>query len=170
MKLPLQGGCLCRVVRYEITLEPVFVYACHCADCQRSTSSAFFSIGVVVPDDGFKVTENDNTRLIFGGIAASNGRVKQRRVCTTVGLGFTEIGATMPDTLAWSASFEVGLSRIRPGLRQWLISGLSGRNLGSLFPVKFEDMILSRAVKASDQGRSNKLVAHSKECETARDH
>jgi hypothetical protein len=71
-------------VRYEITLEPVFVYACHCADCQGSTSSAF-SIGVMVPADGFRVIGDDNTRLIFGGTAASNGRVKQRRVCTHCG-------------------------------------------------------------------------------------
>jgi hypothetical protein len=84
MKLPLSGGCLCGDVRYEITREPLYVYACHCSDCQGSTSSAF-SIGVVVPAAGFQATGDDNTRLIFGGTAASNGRVKQRRVCTNCG-------------------------------------------------------------------------------------
>jgi hypothetical protein len=85
MKLPLTGGCLCGDVRYEITREPTFVYACHCPDCQGSTSSAF-SIGVVVPADRFQVvTGDENTRMIFGGIAASNGRVKQRRVCANCG-------------------------------------------------------------------------------------
>jgi hypothetical protein len=84
MNLPLSGGCLCSVVRYEITRAPIFVYACHCMDCQGSTSSAF-SVGVVVPADGFQVSGSDNTRLVFGGIAASNGRVKQRRVCTKCG-------------------------------------------------------------------------------------
>jgi hypothetical protein len=47
MKLPLTGGCICGGIRYEITQAPVAVYACHCTDCQRITSSAF-SIGVVV--------------------------------------------------------------------------------------------------------------------------
>ena len=44
MELPLKGGCMCGAVRYEITCEPTRVYACHCTDCQRATTSAF-SIG-----------------------------------------------------------------------------------------------------------------------------
>ncbi len=41
MKLPQTGGCQCGAIRYEITEEPQQVYACHCRDCQRLTSSAF---------------------------------------------------------------------------------------------------------------------------------
>jgi hypothetical protein len=84
MKVPLGGGCLCGAVRYQITRKPVFVYACHCSDCQGSTGSAF-SVGVIVQSDGFEATGHDKTHLIFGGVAASNGRVKQRRVCMNCG-------------------------------------------------------------------------------------
>ena len=45
MKLPQTGGCQCGKIRYEITEAPQQVYACHCRDCQRLTSSAF-SMGV----------------------------------------------------------------------------------------------------------------------------
>ena len=38
---PLEGGCSCGQVRYQITQEPLFTHACHCTDCQRSTGSAF---------------------------------------------------------------------------------------------------------------------------------
>jgi hypothetical protein len=55
MKLPLNGGCICGAARYEITQDPVGVYACHCADCQRATVSAF-SIGVAVPGEAFRLT------------------------------------------------------------------------------------------------------------------
>ena len=41
MKLPQTGGCQCGKIRYEITEAPRSVYACHCRDCQRLTSSAF---------------------------------------------------------------------------------------------------------------------------------
>ena len=55
MKLPQSGGCQCGKVRYQISEEPHPVYTCHCLDCQRLTSSAF-SLGVVVPERGFRLT------------------------------------------------------------------------------------------------------------------
>ena len=58
MQLPLTGGCQCTKVRYEITLEPSLVYACHCTDCQHITSSAF-SLGVALPEAGFRLTAGE---------------------------------------------------------------------------------------------------------------
>ena len=55
MDLPQTGGCQCGKIRYEITEAPQSVYACHCRDCQRLTSSAF-SMGVVVPETAFKLS------------------------------------------------------------------------------------------------------------------
>ena len=40
MKLPLTGTCQCGNIRYEIIKSLQLVYACHCTDCQRITSSA----------------------------------------------------------------------------------------------------------------------------------
>ena len=54
MKLSQTGGCQCGKIRYESTEEPRSVYTCHCLDCQRLTSSAF-SLGVVVPETGFRL-------------------------------------------------------------------------------------------------------------------
>ena len=82
MKLPLTGGCVCGSVRYEITAEPITVYACHCMDCQRITSSAF-SIGVVVADEAFRSIGND-PRAAPGGVTAA-GRVKSRLICSECG-------------------------------------------------------------------------------------
>jgi len=55
MNLPQTGGCQCGKIRYEITESPQSVYACHCRDCQRLTSSAF-SMRVVVPETAFKLS------------------------------------------------------------------------------------------------------------------
>ena len=44
----IAGGCLCGGVRYTSEAEPVLTALCHCADCQKQTSSAF-SVLVAVP-------------------------------------------------------------------------------------------------------------------------
>jgi hypothetical protein len=37
-----QGGCICGSIRYEITADPITLYACHCSDCQTITGSGYF--------------------------------------------------------------------------------------------------------------------------------
>jgi len=82
MRLPLEGGCVCGAIRYAISREPFEVYACHCTDCQRITSSAF-SIGAVVSNDAFSRTGKE-ARSVPGGVTAG-GRVKARWVCPDCG-------------------------------------------------------------------------------------
>lgn len=38
---PLEGGCTCRAVRFELLTRPLFVHCCHCTWCQRETGTAF---------------------------------------------------------------------------------------------------------------------------------
>jgi hypothetical protein len=37
----ITGSCICNTVRYRLRTSPLYCYACHCADCQKSTGSAF---------------------------------------------------------------------------------------------------------------------------------
>ncbi|OAL44512.1 hypothetical protein IQ07DRAFT_592196 [Pyrenochaeta sp. DS3sAY3a] len=37
----IAGGCACNTIRYRLLTSPLFCYACHCGDCQKSTGSAF---------------------------------------------------------------------------------------------------------------------------------
>jgi hypothetical protein len=41
METRLEGGCLCKAVRYILTTAPNYVYFCHCRDCQLESGSAF---------------------------------------------------------------------------------------------------------------------------------
>jgi hypothetical protein len=82
MQLPLTGGCVCGAIRYEIGAAPINVYACHCLDCQRVTSSAF-SIGVVVQDGAFTM-KGKEARSVAGGVS-EGGRAKRRWVCPDCG-------------------------------------------------------------------------------------
>ena len=35
-----EGGCQCGAIRYRLLRAPVALYACHCSDCQKQSSSA----------------------------------------------------------------------------------------------------------------------------------
>ena len=52
--LPLEGGCLCRRVRYEVRVQPFTLVVCHCSICQSRTGSAY-SMTLPVARDGFAV-------------------------------------------------------------------------------------------------------------------
>ncbi len=82
MQLPLTGGCICGAIRYTVARTPIEVYACHCTDCQRITSSAF-SMGIVVADEAFRVT--GKTAITVPGGVTEGGRVKSRWVCPDCG-------------------------------------------------------------------------------------
>jgi hypothetical protein len=38
---PLEGGCTCRAVRYQMISAPLFVHCCHCRWYQRETGASF---------------------------------------------------------------------------------------------------------------------------------
>jgi hypothetical protein len=50
MTAPYTGGCQCGQIRYEIQAEPLTLYACHCKECQKQSSSAF-GMSMPVPRD-----------------------------------------------------------------------------------------------------------------------
>jgi hypothetical protein len=120
MELPLRGGCICGAIRYEISQEPLRVYACHCMDCQRFTGSAF-AVGVVVPAEAFQLTGLE-TRLVPNGIT-EGGRLKRVAACPECGTRLfgdlrpdwhrkdmvrTVLGGTLDDT-SW----------LRPTIHVW---------------------------------------------------
>ena len=57
--MELKGGCICGRVRYRLKEEPMFVHACHCTDCQRTSGSAFL-INMGIDTNDF-VVEGDTS-------------------------------------------------------------------------------------------------------------
>jgi hypothetical protein len=79
--LPWTGGCQCRSVRYELSAEPLTLYACHCTDCQTQSGSAF-ALSMVVPRSGIAVTAGEPT---FWRKVHASGRVAQCFFCAVCG-------------------------------------------------------------------------------------
>jgi hypothetical protein len=45
-KFPIEGGCVCRAIRYRLNAPPVGVWACHCKRCQAYTGAYTISMPV----------------------------------------------------------------------------------------------------------------------------
>jgi membrane protein len=71
--LPLTGQCRCGRIRYQVSVPPRFIFACHCTDCQQLSSSAF-SLGMAVAEDGFALQGDPD---VWEKTGESGGRSKQ---------------------------------------------------------------------------------------------
>ena len=60
-QFPQPGGCLCGGVRYELTADPLTLYACHCTDCQTGTGGAF-GLSMIVPAEALRLVAGEPER------------------------------------------------------------------------------------------------------------
>ena len=81
VRLPLSGGCQCGRHRYRITALPLSLYACHCRECQKQSSSAF-GLSMPVPREAFDCSFDD---LPSWRRIADSGREVNARFCPDCG-------------------------------------------------------------------------------------
>ncbi len=79
---PLEGGCQCGALRYELSAPPLVVYACHCTNCQRITASAF-SISCIVSEDAFAIVKGEPKELEWD---ADSGTRRYGKLCGDCGV------------------------------------------------------------------------------------
>jgi hypothetical protein len=72
---PVEGGCLCRAVRFRIAAPPLGVYSCHCKDCQR-TSGGTHTMSMP--------TKREHVVLLCGDLASFDKRADSGRVVRMV--------------------------------------------------------------------------------------
>ena len=75
------GGCQCGFIRYAIHGDPQTLYACHCRDCQKQSSSAF-GLSLWAERDKFEITHGE---LKFWSTRADDGTVKLCAFCPECG-------------------------------------------------------------------------------------
>lgn len=64
---PFTGTCLCGAVTVRVTEAPMLTFACHCADCQKLTASAY-SLSAMFAKDAFSCTG----ALAIGGLKSED--------------------------------------------------------------------------------------------------
>jgi hypothetical protein len=116
---PLQGGCLCGAVRFEITMPFVSSGYCHCTYCQRRTGTGS-SANARVPQAGFRLLSGEQQLTAFqppGG--------KPKLFCVSCGSALFS-GEPLSDELV---AVRLGAldrdPRIRPSFRQYVASAAS---------------------------------------------
>ncbi|HYC46628.1 MAG TPA: GFA family protein [Burkholderiales bacterium] len=56
--LPLEGGCQCGALRYQVTQPPLMIYNCHCTNCQKIGGAAF-STPATILEASFSFTKGE---------------------------------------------------------------------------------------------------------------
>jgi hypothetical protein len=75
VKLPIDGGCQCGSLRYQVTATPLMIYACHCTNCQRITGSAFV-LSATIMEESLRYTSGE-PRTVEWRSDAGNSRFGQ---------------------------------------------------------------------------------------------
>ena len=110
MKAPLTGGCMCGAIRYECGAEPTFMANCHCRDCQRALSSAYFP-SVVVPLSAFSVIKG---RPKYYVVQSDGGNTISRGFCAECGSFVVGNNSRYSDHVFFSAANLDDPSSFRP--------------------------------------------------------
>lgn len=105
--LPLEGGCQCGELRYELTAPPLMIYCCHCTNCQKITGSAFV-LSATIPESAFAFTKgapqktewtSDAGNKRFGWFCGDCGcRIAHGQ---TPSIGFLSLRAGTFDDTSW---------------------------------------------------------------------
>ena len=93
---PFSGGCACGAIRYQSAAEPMFMFHCHCRDCQRASGGPFSSY-VIVPAEAFKILEGS---LRFHDSPSERGGKTHRGFCPDCGSPVVVKTDSNPDIVA----------------------------------------------------------------------
>jgi hypothetical protein len=77
----LTGSCLCRAIRYEVSVPIAELRACHCKDCQKSSGTGG-SVNAMIKSADFRITQGTPKRFT---VTADSGRTLYRFFCGDCG-------------------------------------------------------------------------------------
>lgn len=118
IELPQSGGCQCGNVRYQVTGQPLMLYACHCTECQRQSGSAFGLSLRLRPDD----LQHDPARLKHFMREADSKREMACYFCPDCGVRIYHARPSRPGSLTLKPGTLDDTGWLRPTAAIWLRS------------------------------------------------
>jgi hypothetical protein len=115
--MSIQGGCLCRAVRYESTAEPKITRVCWCRVCQY-VAAGNATVNVFFPADTFTVRGETRT---YRSVADS-GNVIHRRFCPQCGTPLFTAAEARPHIIGVRAGTLDDPNLVQPALTIWTAS------------------------------------------------
>lgn len=140
------GGCQCGSIRYQLIGAPKMLYACHCSDCQKQSSSAF----------GMSLIMNRaDVDLIRGGeqlktwdTQGEDGRLKRCAFCPECGSRIYHASEPEDETISIKAGSLDETRWLRPVAHIWLQSAQPWLDIESAQAHCFEREPEDRSVLA----------------------
>src|SRR5271156_2556907 len=127
--MKIEGGCLCRKVRYSADTEPAFVGVCHCKNCQKASGTAF-RVVLAVPKPALSV---QGTLETFDDRGDSD-KTLHRRFCPECGSSIITEGEVMPGPPIVMAGAADDPSWVEPGMEIYCHSAQPWVSLGGERP------------------------------------
>jgi len=116
----IEGGCLCRRVRFRTNSDPIATRVCWCRDCQAFAAGSG-TVNVIFPVEGFEV-EGETRDYVS---TSDGGNVMHRRFCPTCGVPLFSASEARPTLIIARAGTLDDPERVRPSGTIWTASAPS---------------------------------------------
>ncbi|MGE0826425.1 MAG: GFA family protein [Candidatus Binatia bacterium] len=130
MSISFTGGCACGAIRYECATEPLFMWKCHCRDCQRSTGGGA-AVNVVFPASAVQFTTGALKEDVRTG---ASGNKTYRGFCPECGSPVSARADLIPDIRGLSAASMDDPSRLELVAEIWTASAQPWDELSAKVP------------------------------------
>lgn len=117
MKLPIEGGCACKKIRYSCNSEPFIMLNCHCRDCQYRSGNSHSSI-FGVPISSVKI----KGEIKYYQSTSDQGNVVRRGFCPDCGCPVCSRNDSAKELIAIIAGTLDDSSWFKPSMDVWVAS------------------------------------------------
>lgn len=130
VSVPLTGGCACGAIRYECVAEPLFMWNCHCRECQRSTGGGA-AVNVVFFASTVRLTKGAPKEHVSTG---TSGKQTHRGFCAECGSPISARADLIPDIRGISAASLDDPSQLKLTANIWTASAQPWDELSATLP------------------------------------
>jgi hypothetical protein len=114
------GGCQCGAVRYRLSGAARMLYACHCTDCQKQSSSAF-GMSLIVDRGAIEITRGSES-LKTWDTRGDDGKLKRCAFCGECGTRIYHAPGADDEPISIKAGSLDDTAWLRPVAQIWLKS------------------------------------------------